>query len=246
MAGRWRGTVRSDGVIDGVDNLAAHVVQSYASLRPRDPQCFADLTAGSIDLLASMPYVMNLGPMPAKAGDTEQFQSNLRFALADRILSYPVLYPLLGPVGLTVFFFPGPNGKDLDNIFPLVVPTLLEQLHPLARRRTRMHSLTINSSSGTPCGADKPYPTNPTSRFIEALSLKGLPTRRDCRDRANWRCETRELVAAVDRQGELRAHQSACETADFLPGRWPARITQTPCRSRRAARTLSGCALLSC
>jgi hypothetical protein len=82
-------------------------------------------------------------------------------------LSYPVLYPLLGPVGLTVFFFPGPNGKDLDNIFPLVVPTLLEQLHPLARRRTRMHSLTINSSSGTPCGADKPYPTNPTSRFIE-------------------------------------------------------------------------------
>jgi hypothetical protein len=64
-------------VIDGVDNLAAHVVQSYASLRPRDPQCFADLTAGSIDLLASMPYVMNLGPMPAKAGDTEQFQSNL-------------------------------------------------------------------------------------------------------------------------------------------------------------------------
>jgi hypothetical protein len=117
-------------VIDGVDNLAAPVVQSYASLRPRDPQCFADLTAGSIDLLASMPYVMNLGPMPAKAGDTEQFQSNLRFVLADRILSYPVLYPLLGPVGLMVFFFPGPNGKDLDNIFPLVVSTLREQLHP--------------------------------------------------------------------------------------------------------------------
>ena len=130
MAGRWRGTVRSDGVIDGVDHLAAHVVQSYASLRPRDPQCFADLTAGSIDLLASMPYVMNLGPMPAKAGDTEQFQSNLRFVLADRILSYPVLYPLLGTVGLTVFFFPGPTGKDLDNIFPLAVPTLFEQLHP--------------------------------------------------------------------------------------------------------------------
>jgi len=54
-------------VIDGVDHLAAHVVQSYASLRPRDPQCFADLTAGSIDLLASMPYVMNLGPMPGES-----------------------------------------------------------------------------------------------------------------------------------------------------------------------------------
>ena len=111
MAARWRGTVRSDGVIDGVDNLAAHVVQSYASLRPRDPQCFADLTAGSIDLLASMPYVMNLGPTPAKAGDTEQFQSNLRFALADRILSYPVLYPLLGPVGRRCSSFRAPTAR---------------------------------------------------------------------------------------------------------------------------------------
>jgi hypothetical protein len=38
--------------------------------------------------------------------------------LADCISRYPVLYPLLGRVGLTVFFFPGPAGKDLDNNLP--------------------------------------------------------------------------------------------------------------------------------
>jgi hypothetical protein len=121
--------------------------------------------------------VMNLGPMPAKAGDTEQFQSNLRFVLADRILSYLVLYPLLGTVGLTVFFFPGPTGKDLDNIFRLAVPTLLEQLHP-PRTSKDPHALPDDQFQfGTPCGADKPYPTNPTSRSLRPSPSKGCPTR---------------------------------------------------------------------
>jgi hypothetical protein len=46
------------------DNLAAHVVSSYAGRRPRDPQAFVNLDASMIDLLSTMPYAMNLGPLP--------------------------------------------------------------------------------------------------------------------------------------------------------------------------------------
>ena len=109
MGRRWyarevynRQFLTQQSVLAGVDNLAAHVVHRYAGLRPRDPPSFARLIVGSIDLLASMPYAMRLGPMPSKTGDTEQFRSNLRSILADRISRYPVLYPLLCPVGLTL------------------------------------------------------------------------------------------------------------------------------------------------
>jgi hypothetical protein len=133
---------------------------------------FRRLDSGGFDRsAASMPSVMNLGPMLAKAGDTEQFQSNLRFVLADRISSYP----LLGPVGLTVFFFPGPTGNDLDNIFRLVVPRLLDQLHP-PRTSKDPHALPDNQFQFWDAVRRRQAISDESHiAFIEAISLKGLP-----------------------------------------------------------------------
>ncbi|AKK27910.1 hypothetical protein AB431_15800 [Mycobacterium sp. EPa45] len=54
-------------VIDSVDILAAHVVLSYASLRPRDLQSFADLTA-RFDRAAGVDAIR--GEPPADAGES--------------------------------------------------------------------------------------------------------------------------------------------------------------------------------
>ena len=88
---------------------------------------------------------------------------------------HPSLYPLLGPVGLTAFFFPGPNGKDLDKVFRLVVPTLLEQLHPPHSSKD-CYTLSDKEFEFWDCvRRGQATSTESHIAFIEAIALKGLP-----------------------------------------------------------------------
>ncbi|MEZ0053009.1 hypothetical protein ABIA30_004034 [Mycobacterium sp. MAA66] len=81
---------------------------------------------------------------------------------------YPLLLPPQMPIGVTAFYVPGADGKDLDNIFrDLVLPVLLEHCH--LPTELRHPSITFDKvTEYTPSGPSRPA-------FIEGVALKGIP-----------------------------------------------------------------------
>lgn len=122
-------------VLHTTDHMARSLVHDYMGVPPKYPEQFRQLVAESLDLLASMPYAFNLGTLPSP-GESEVFKQSVHETICARIDQYPFLYPPQMPVGVTAFYVPGPDGKDLDNIFrELVLPILLEHCH--LRREVR-------------------------------------------------------------------------------------------------------------
>lgn len=149
------------------DYLAQSLVYDYAGVPPRYPEQFLTLVADNLDMLATMPYAFNLGTLQAP-GQSEAFRHSVHKTIRARISQYPVLYPPQLPVGVTAFYVPGPDGKDLDNIFrELVLPILLQHCH-LPRDVHHPHG-TFDEERGD-TGATRPH-----IAFIEGIALKRVP-----------------------------------------------------------------------
>lgn len=149
------------------DHMSQSLVYGYMGVPPKYAEQFLELVAQDLDNLGSMPYSFSLGTMPSPGG-TERFKQSIHDAIQARIERYPILYPPQLPVGVTAFYVPGPDGKDLDNIFrELVVPILLEHC-PLPR--DVRHPYGSFTESG-----DESAQTQPRVAFIEGLALKGIP-----------------------------------------------------------------------
>lgn len=72
------------------------------------------------------------------------------------------------PVGVTAFYVPGPDGKDLDNIFrELVLPILAQHCH---LPRDVRHPYGYFDEGHGDIGATRPH-----IAFIEGIALKGIP-----------------------------------------------------------------------
>jgi hypothetical protein len=169
MAVRSKQCDLQDSTLKTTDHLARSLVQSYATVPPRYPEQFLELTAEALDRLASMPYAFNLGRLPSRPGETETFKASVCTIVADRIARYPCLYPPDMRVGVTAFFVPGAGGKDLDNIFrQLVVPALFEHLQ-LPRLRRHPYGIPKDDAAGT----DTMAPSH--IAFVEGVALKGVP-----------------------------------------------------------------------
>jgi hypothetical protein len=78
-----------DSILKTIDHLARSLVQSYATVPPRYPDQFLELTAEALDRLASMPYTFDLGQQPSRCRETETFKASTRTIMADRIARYP-------------------------------------------------------------------------------------------------------------------------------------------------------------
>jgi hypothetical protein len=63
-----------DSTLKTTDHLARSRVRSYATVPPRYPKNFLELTAEALDLLASMPYAFNLGRLPSRPGGYRDVQ----------------------------------------------------------------------------------------------------------------------------------------------------------------------------
>lgn len=149
------------------DYLAQSLVHNYASVPPRYPEKFLTMVADNLDQLASAPYAFNLGTLPS-AGESETFKQSVHETIRERMTPYPLLYPPEIPVGVTAFYVPGPDGKDLDNIFrELVLPVLLQHCH-LQREARYPYGSFDERGGGT---SEAP----PYIAFIEGIALKGVP-----------------------------------------------------------------------
>lgn len=148
------------------DYLAQELVHQYAGITQRHRERSLELVAESLDLLALTPYGFNLGTLPGP-GQTQAFKQAVREAVLARMQRYPLLFPPQIPIGVTAFYVPGPDGKDLDNIFrDLVVPVLLEHCHlptEVCHPNTSFDEITEYTPSG---------PSRPA--FIEGVALKGI------------------------------------------------------------------------
>lgn len=156
-------------LLHATDSMAESLVRAYAGVPPRYPEEFLALVADQLDLLTASPYAFNFGTLPS-AGGSEAFTQSVHDAIGARIERYPMLYPPQMPVGVTAFYVPGADGKDLDNIFrDLVLPVLLTQCH--LPRELRHPYRSVDEEQEERVGAGRP----PRVAFIEGIALKGVP-----------------------------------------------------------------------
>lgn len=154
-------------VLHTTDYMAQSLLHDYAGVPPRYPEQFLKLVADSLDMFAAMPYAFNLGTLPSP-GRSEAFKQSVHDTIRARIAQHPFLYPPQMPVGVTAFYIPGPDGKDLDNIFrELVLPILLQHCHLPREARHPYGSFDE--------GDKETRATRPHIAFIEGIALNGVP-----------------------------------------------------------------------
>ena len=181
--------------LSDVDHLAVGVLDSYAELRRSSPDRENRYLAEHLDLMASMPYAIDLGVLPSKSGDSEEFRARVDAAISHQMARYPSLFPLLCSVGVSIYYVPGQQGKDLDNVLRLLMPPLLKDVHPprtpyddpdaLDEERFRLWD---DVRQG------KAMPPQAAVSFVEAVALKDVPyapgtviaTLSDGRRRQSW------------------------------------------------------------
>jgi hypothetical protein len=158
------------------DEFAAHVVLAYVAERTRAGAGLAD-TAEMLKRLICLPYTIDLGQLPTHGGG-EAFRHSVRAALLAHAQAKALYFPLLHEVGLTVFYVESAVGKDLDNIFRIVVPIVLDVLKPPAE------SVSPIAEADTFALWDevrhgRVAPPGPSSiSFIQAVALTGIDTSR--------------------------------------------------------------------
>lgn len=152
--------------LNTTDYLAQELVHQYADVLERRRERSLEFVAESLDLLALTPYGFNLGTLPGP-GQTQVFKQAVRDAVLARMQRYPLLFPPQIPIGVTAFYVPGRDGKDLDNIFrDLVMPVLLEHCH-LPTEVCHPNTTFDEITEYTPSGPSRPA-------FIEGVALTGI------------------------------------------------------------------------
>lgn len=169
MGQRGERFYRQANLLHATDSMAESLVRAYARVPPRYPEEFLATVADQLHWLTASPYVFNLGTLPS-AGGSEAFKHSVHDTIGARIERYPMLYPPQMPVGVTAFYVPGPDGKDLDNIFrELILPVLLT--HCQLPREMRHPYGSFDHEPDERGGAGRP----PHVAFIEGVALKGVP-----------------------------------------------------------------------
>lgn len=75
------------------------------------------------DMITSPLISIDLGPIPIRGGESKIFQSNIEQKLNEFKISFPALFPLRTPVGVTIIYLPPAKGDvDLDNLARRVIP----------------------------------------------------------------------------------------------------------------------------
>lgn len=72
-----------------------------------------------------------LGGAPIASGESKIFKENLSVKLNEFKSKHKILFPLLYPIGITVFYTPpARNAQDLDNLARLIIPLIIDIFNP--------------------------------------------------------------------------------------------------------------------
>lgn len=78
-----------------------------------------------------------LGGAPIASGESKIFKENLVARLNEFKSKHKILFPLLYPIGITVFYTPPErNAQDLDNLARLIIPLIIDIFNPPSSTNT--------------------------------------------------------------------------------------------------------------
>ena len=162
------------------DTMAGRVIADHALPPLNPPPGLPDLrtSVSEFDALAAllqMPYSFDLGAMPIGSGSKPAFKDQVREIFEVTVERDKTGYPLLNTVGVTVFYVPSRDGKDLDNIFRELLPIMLNVFRP---PRTEPNLTDDVDLWERVAAGDRLCPGDPTVSFIEAIALKGVDLER--------------------------------------------------------------------
>lgn len=122
-----------------------------------------ELTANLISVSTNS---IELGGAPYQKGDTRIFKSNLEKKLKEFKSKYRILFPLLQPISVTVFYTPPiQNVLDLDNLARYIVPLLTEIFEPPAILELAYDSKFLNDSLKREVSILQRFPKNGIANY---------------------------------------------------------------------------------
>lgn len=99
----------------------------------------------SMEKLTTLSFnTISLGGAPIASGESEIFKNNLAIKLCEFKSKHKILFPLIYPIGITVFYTPPiRNALDLDNLARLIIPMLIETFNPPSTMETSQKVIDI-------------------------------------------------------------------------------------------------------
>ena len=99
----------------------------------------------SMEKLTTLSFnTIPLGGAPIASGESEIFKQNLAIKLSEFKSKHKILFPLIYPIGITVFYTPPiRNALDLDNLARLIIPMLIETFNPPSTMETSQKVIDI-------------------------------------------------------------------------------------------------------
>jgi hypothetical protein len=107
-----------------------------------------EATSGMVRSLYESPVMsIDFGPRALEKGGSEKFRENIQKALLSARDRNPMLYPLLAPCGVTIFYLPPANAQsiDLDN---LVRKFIIPQVHDILKPPTTPRDFLTEINAG--------------------------------------------------------------------------------------------------
>ncbi|MBU3063201.1 hypothetical protein KO481_16905 [Nocardia sp. NEAU-G5] len=160
------------------DQLSSAVVFTHADKRFR-ARVGLPTTNETLHRLLDYGLAVDLGPIPARSGESSAFKHRTAIALTQLLTRRPGMIPLLASIGVTVFYLETRAGKDLDNIFGdlEVLPILLDTVRPPVRPLADYSPIEdLRAWQGH--DRDKSPAAVGDIAFIEAVALKGAADER--------------------------------------------------------------------
>ncbi|MGY1959614.1 hypothetical protein [Nocardia gipuzkoensis] len=115
--------------LEVTDQYSSSVVLHYADERYRKSVGFR-ATADDLHDLLRYGLAINLGPLPTRSGQSAEFLARATGMLTALVEREQWMFPLLTPVGVTLYYLETVGGKDLDNIFLTLLPVVLQTVQP--------------------------------------------------------------------------------------------------------------------
>lgn len=100
---------------------------------------FLSLWNNSFNLISITTNLIELGSPPLNSGDSKLFREKLELKLKDFKNRFRLLFPLLHPISVTIFYTPPLRSVlDLDNLARKVIPLLVEIFKPPSDYRSSL------------------------------------------------------------------------------------------------------------